>query len=410
MAYKISKSWAPSALILAALATLSACGGGDTTVASVAPVVTLPTTALVFSNGQTADVVIGQVNFVSGMNNQGGTAAANTVYAPYGNASVDTTGKLYLGDYGNNRILVYNSIPTANNAQASFAIGQPNLTTANANTTATGLSGPIQVSTSSGGKLAVVDFPNHRVAIYNTLPTGGPGTIDVVVGQPNKTTGLNNCTSQGLDSPQSAVIVGTKLLVADQLNNRVLIWNSIPTSDGQVADLVLGQTNFTSCSANPGGITGAGTLDALSGIWTDGTRLVVVDTGNSRVLIWNTFPTSNGQNADLVLGQQNFTSRNENQGGMASASTLAYPFAGVYSSNNQLFITDSDNNRVLVWNTWPIANGQAADKVIGQPGFVTTTNNLTATGLDYPSGVYLSGKKLIVTDSDNGRYLVYTGL
>jgi len=33
-------------------------------------------------------------------------------------------------------------------------------------------------------------------------------------------------------------------MVADTQNNRVLIWNSIPTQNNQPADLVLGQPNL----------------------------------------------------------------------------------------------------------------------------------------------------------------------
>ncbi|HAA31322.1 MAG TPA: hypothetical protein DCE56_30950, partial [Cyanobacteria bacterium UBA8553] len=49
-------------------------------------------------------------------------------------------------------------------------------------------------------------------------------------------------------------------------------------------------------------------------------RLFVADTGNRRVLVWNQLPDSNGQPADLVLGQPDMRSRNENDGGPPSAS------------------------------------------------------------------------------------------
>lgn len=34
---------------------------------------------------------------------------------------------------------------------------------------------------------------------------------------------------------------------------------------------------------------------------TDGVKVVVADTNNYRILIWNTFPTKNGQPADMVI-------------------------------------------------------------------------------------------------------------
>ena len=43
-------------------------------------------------------------------------------------------------------------------------------------------------------------------------------------------------------------------------------------------------------------------------LWIEGPQLLVCDYGNSRVLIWNSLPTMNGQPADIELGQLNFTS------------------------------------------------------------------------------------------------------
>jgi DNA-binding beta-propeller fold protein YncE len=113
--------------------------------------------------------------------------------------------------------------------------------------------------------------------------------------------------------PDAVVTPDGKLLVADSGHNRVLVWNQIPLTSGQPADLVLGQPDFTSCDANaPMSQGGASlvsnrSLAAPVGLWTDGTRLVVIDAGNHRALIWNSFPRSNFQPADLVLGQPDFT-------------------------------------------------------------------------------------------------------
>jgi len=45
--------------------------------------------------------------------------------------------------------------------------------------------------------------------------------------------------------PQGVWIQNGKLYVADTQNNRVLIYNSIPTANGAAADVVLGAPNFT---------------------------------------------------------------------------------------------------------------------------------------------------------------------
>ena len=39
-----------------------------------------------------------------------------------------------------------------------------------------------------------------------------------------------------------------------------------------------------------------------------------------------------------------------------------------------LFVADTQNNRVMVWNTLPTKNNQPADFVLGQPNFTTSPN------------------------------------
>ena len=46
---------------------------------------------------------------------------------------------------------------------------------------------------------------------------------------------------------------------------------------------------------------------APQGVWVQNGKLFVADTGNNRVMIWNSIPSKNNQPADLVLGQPNFT-------------------------------------------------------------------------------------------------------
>src|SRR5690606_38175173 len=51
----------------------------------------------------------------------------------------------------------------------------------------------------------------------------------------------------------------------------------------------------------------ASTLSSPRGLDSDGTRLLVADTLNNRVLAWTAFPTRLGQPADAVLGQPSFS-------------------------------------------------------------------------------------------------------
>lgn len=168
---------------------------------------------------------------------------------------------------------------------------------------------------------------------------------------------------------------------------------------------------MTSCAQNRGAAATANSLSLPSAVWSDGTRLVVADTLNNRVLIWNSFPTSNGQAADLVLGQADFVSADPNRSSAVNpppaANTLQFPQLGVYVLNNQLFVADAYNHRVMIWNSFPTSNGQAANAVIGQPNFTSNTPGTTATTLNQPSGVFAVGTQLFVTDTNNNRVMIY---
>lgn len=378
---------------------------------------------------QAADIVIGQADFTGTNSNQGGSADANTIAGPYGNPGV-ANGILYLPEYSNNRLLGFNAIPAVNNAVADFVLGQPDFTTTNSALSATGFDGT-QTVAFDGNKMFLLEYGASRVLIWNSIPTSGGIPADIVLGQSDFTTGASGtCSDTGLASPETLWAANGKLVVTDTDHHRVLIWNSIPASDNVAADIVLGQQDFTHCAANDTNNDGttdavsASTLDRPAGVWTDGTRLVVLDKDNNRALIWNTFPTSNFTPADVVLGQSDFvnnTANDDDQDGTGdggpTARTLDAPYDGVYSNGRQLYITDTDNNRVLIWNEFPTSNFTPADAVLGQAGFTLQASNdsdgdgvsdsASAQTLDYPTGVYLSGSQLIVADESNNRYLIY---
>jgi hypothetical protein len=359
---------------------------------------------------QAATGVIGQQGFTSGLPDQGNNAGSNTLNGPYGNP-LFVGDRLYVPDQRSHRVLGFTGVPATNGASAAFVLGQANFTDTGASLGATGLDSPAGLS-SDGTRLAVVDYGNNRVLLYPALPmsTGSPATR--VLGQANFQTPASTCDQRTLNLPEGVFLGHGKVLVADSAHNRVLVWNNVPTTDGAPADLVLGQPNFTTCAANDA--AGDGTSDAApsastlwspTGVWTDGTRLVVVDSANNRVLLWNQFPTTNGQRADLVLGQAGFTSRAT----ATTASGLRIPSA-VISTGLQLFVADSQNNRVLVWNQFPTSSGQSADLVLGQPDFTTSTaaSPPSANGLNQPTGVFLAWPHVGVSDSGNNRVLLYT--
>ncbi|UCD55526.1 MAG: hypothetical protein JSV93_01640, partial [Candidatus Omnitrophota bacterium] len=181
------------------------------------------------------------------------------------------------------------------------------------------------------------------------------------------------------------------------------------------ADVVVGQADFISRTANPGGV-GANTLQSVGRVFSDGTHLFIADYNNNRVLIYNSIPTSNNASADVVVGQPDFTSNSFNQTGsltVAGANTLLAP-RSVFSDGKHLFIADTTNNRVLIYNSIPTYNNASADIVIGQPDF--TSNSINQTGstalagantLSAPRSVSSDGKRLFIADAVNSRVLIY---
>ena len=347
---------------------------------------------LAFANGQDASVVIGQPDFETNEAHVSATA----INGPWGNPAVGN-GILYIQDHGNHRILGYDGIPTVNGAAADFVLGQPDFTTNDASLTQGGLSNPRSISI-QGETMAVADHGNSRVLIYHGLPTTTGAQPDVVVGQENFTSDESACEAASLGGPDGVWLSNDKLLVSDVANSRILIWNSIPTENGAPADLVLGKEALDNCDS----VTGASGLNWPTGVWSDGERVVVVDSDNYRVLIWNTFPTTNGQAADVVLGQEDMDAE---ESGDPSASSFAWPTV-VTSNGNQLFVSDC-GRRVLIWDAFPEENNVPADRVLGSPDFENPPGGTTQSSLRCNAGVHTIDDKLLVSDFDNRRVMIF---
>jgi hypothetical protein len=106
-------------------------------------------------------------------------------------------------------------------------------------------------------------------------------------------------------------------------------------------------------------------------VYFDGQRLIVTDQGNHRVLIWNGWPTNTAQAADVVVGQPNFSVNNANNGASGPvAPGLQFP-TGAIASGESLFVADAGNLRVLVYTPIPTTNGASPAAVLGQDDFVS---------------------------------------
>ncbi len=305
-----------------------------------------------------------------------------------------------VADAINNRVIIWDHIPTTNEEPYDVVI--------------TGLNGPMGVFTDNT-KLFVTDTFNNRVLMWNEIPTEDTvaGTADLVLGQDNMlSVGYNrgeDPAANSMGTPMTVFYDGTRLYVSDVNNGRVLIWTTLPNQNGQDADLVLGAATLTSAADTYGSST---SINRPNGIYVYKSKLYISDGGMQRVLIWNSIPDSNDKEADLVLGQEDFTGYEVNRGhDLPAANTLAYPM-GIVIQNDVLYVGDPGNNRVLIWDTLPTQNGQNATGVLGQPDFVSnnTNNNsesVNSAGFNQPSALGNDGVNFYVLDSGNNRVAIY---
>ncbi len=358
--------------------------------------------AVGYANGQKADLVIGQPDFVTTLFGGPGHNTGNTgLYAPTG-ITVDGSGNLYVVDSGNNRVLRFPRPFSQTGLPApDLVIGQHDFTTAGANQggisastlSLNGANGPFgaYAAFDSSGNLWISDAGNNRVLRFNASVLGGGAangpSADLVIGQPNFTsnsyspaTNINPLTSTTAFQSPSGIAFDTKgrLFIVESVakrQGRVLVYYP-PFTTGQSAARILGvdldtpqppPVNQFQFGAAPGAVFPAG----------DGIGLA--DTANSRILI---FPpveqwTSNTlyQAATSVAGQPDFASGKSNQGQPASSgSTLSLPAAAAYW-NSTLIIADSFNHRVLAFPRNGSSFGPAT-AVLGQDGLTFNTANL----------------------------------
>lgn len=265
-----------------------------------------------------------------------------------------------------------------------------------------------------GGPLVVADTGHHRLLIWTERPRQDYAPADILIGQPSfcdeGRNALSSPSAATLNVPTGVALNRDGVLaVADAWNHRVLIWSSIPTSNNQPADLVLGQADFSAVMANRGSAVGAETLNWCYGVSFIDDMLCVADTGNRRVLVWTKLPTRNGEPADMVLGQETFSCRDENAGADAGPLGMRWPH-GIAKIGNQLLVSDAGNNRVMVWSRLPEEPGVPCDFVLGQGDASSLEHNRghylpDSTALNMPYAIATTGEKLIAADTANSRML-----
>ena len=362
------------------------------------------------------DFVLGQPDFNSNVHNYGGITfgAVNAIGLSKPNdVAVDTAGNVYVSDLNNHRVLGFID-PLNTDKVADIVIGQSDFTSSNPNNgglSASSLMPPTGVAVDTAGNLYVVDINNHRVLKYNT-PITEDNVADEVFGQPDFIS--NGCDSpagissaNNLCSPRNVAIDSSgNVYITDQGNHRVLVYLD-PATD-KTADIVLGQPgfdwsnpNFPGCSGSFPTTTCGNRLWAPHGVVVDVKgNVYVADLNNRRILVYKP-PLTTDMNADIVLGQPDFTTNTDNNGGV-SASSLSTPYGLALDAAGSLYVADGFNNRVLGYGgTLPIVvlEADAGPDQSENEGLLVTLDGSASTNATNYAWTQLAGPIVSLSDA-----------
>jgi hypothetical protein len=110
-----------------------------------------------------------------------------------------------------------------------------------------------------------------------------------------------------------------------------------------------------------------------------GGSLFVSDSGNNRVMVWSKMPTQDGAPCDYVLGQADVGASEHNCARyLPDATSLNMPY-GCATLGEHLLVTDTANSRLIGFGLADIATGVLADRLSGQPDFQSKGDNRWAT-------------------------------
>jgi uncharacterized protein (TIGR03437 family) len=336
------------------------------------PFDTWPAESVTFS--PRAQAVIGQDGFTGTqlLPNRGQPEAGdNTLALPSG--AIFVGGETYIVDTGNNRMIAFGDLSTgpAASAGAPYAarrvLGQDNLVARTVNLLegrefsfnyGGQVGGSLRIDTRSNPpRMYVADTLNHRILGFADARRVREGTkADVVIGQPDFSRAVLNYPSNDINvrGPGSlafptdvAVDKDGNLWVADNGNGRVLRFPDPFANPGAPADLVIGQTGFSSKLTD----ATSRTMSAPYGLgFSFNGALFVSDSSLNRVLQFNP-PFSNGMAASRAFGQPDLNTGTAGNGD----NRFNGPRQISFDSDDRLYVADNGNNRIQIFSRAPIA-------------------------------------------------------
>jgi DNA-binding beta-propeller fold protein YncE len=386
------------------------------------------------ANGMNASCVLGQTDFTTLTLD----STQSKMFRPVGLDIKASANILFVSDYGNNRVLLFDirgegsgsqdlcgtsTTGIATGMNASCVIGQSNFT-ANSASAAALSSAPGVTYNPSNNRLYVSEQGNNRVSVYNIGDLANGMAKEDVIGQqevdytyePPATFTTSAINNNGTIVPNSVGLRGAKdlaidtvhhrLFIADTINSRVLVFNlnTDNTPIDYVADNVIGQPDFATLTP---AVTSTG-LNFPSGMVYDSSndRLFVSDQGGTRIMVFNTSVITDGMAAINVIGQTTFTS-NTNTGTHAMNEVNTARGLALYESGGSQYLYVADDARIMIFDITTLSDGPTAVHVLSYFDFGCPfmTNNTVCN----PTGIAIDQDRNLayVADTDSYRVMVF---
>jgi len=319
----------------------------------------------------------------------GGAATNALLDLPWG-VSVDNLGNFYIADLNNGRIREVTAAgvitTVAGNGTAVYSGDGGAATSA-------GLDSPEGVAVDNLGNMYIADFGDNRIRVVGApsapIAIPGSGIINTIVG--NGTAGYSgdgrNARYAELSGPAGVAVDSLKnVYIADTNNNRI---RKVTASTGVITTIA---GNGTAGFSGDGSAATSAKLNSPSGVAVDSSgNVYIADTNNNRI---RKVTVSTGV-ITTVAG--NGTAGFFGDGGTATSAEVNGPFGVSLDSAGDIYIADTNNNRIRVVNTGStniMIGGVsiAPTNIASVAGDGTTSGPVTlapalSTGLNKPYGV-----------------------